>query len=244
MKHALVFLLILFALFTDQTTLAQSQKQNRIELYVDNTRGNWVRKNLSEALSIFQDDFERIKTERRPVAADLGAGAGNETLHLFENGWNVITIDIEPYPIATVNERIKEIIRTKFNGDKPDNHYVDARITSMQNMDLLPNSLDLINASYSLPFVPARDMPAVWNNIVTALRPGGVFTGHFFGTEHEWRTNPELSFYSVNEIVRTFIEPFSMEIYFLLNEKEETPLGVGRTAFFHTITIIAKKTGD
>lgn len=222
-----------------RVTSAQSRPRNQV--YIDNTRGRPPRENLQKALQIFAKEFDEKKAHRPLVAADLGAGAGNETIYLINKGWRVIAIDIDPYSIKTINERFQELRRRDASGRKQELGSLDACLVSMQKMNLEPNSLDLVNASFSLPFVPRTEMKEVWKKIVDALTEGGVFTGHFFGPEHAWRNNPRMSFYSVKEIFREFFDDYGFEIRMLSNTKGETRLGAGGRAFFHTITVIAQK---
>jgi len=227
--------------YSKEARVTSAQSRSRNQVYIDNTRGKPPRENLKKALQIFAKEFDEKKARRRLIAADLGAGAGNETIYLIENGWKVIAIDIDPYSIKTINERFQELERRNASGKKQELGSLGARLVSMQKMKLEPNSLDLVNASISLPFVPRTEMKEVWKKIVDALREGGVFTGHFFGPEHAWSNNPRMSFYSVKEIFVEFFDDYRFEIRFLFNKKGESRLGAGGTAFFHTITIIAQK---
>ncbi len=221
--HALILLLLCSSL-----AIGQDVVRNK---FVDNTKGLPARENLTRALKLTDKRFSRIDEK---VAVDLGAGAGNETLHLMKLGWKVIAVDSNAYAIRTIEERAKDVEM----GD------VDARHESMQVTKLEPNSVDLINASFSLPFLPPKDFEAVWRKSIDALKPRGVFTGHFFGPEHAWNERSNMTFLSVNEIFDSFVEDYPLELRYLLNEKAEVKLGVGGTAFFHTITIIVEKTSN
>ena len=69
--------------------------------YVDKTAGKPARKDLIAAL-------KRFKRGTGLSAADLGAGAGNETLHLLRRGWKVLALDSRPYAVATIRRRARE----------------------------------------------------------------------------------------------------------------------------------------
>ena len=217
---------VLLLFFGSLTGIAQDIVPDK---FIDNTRGQPARENLTRALELVE---KHLATDAKKTAVDLGAGAGNETLYLLKRGWEVTAVDTNPYAIQTIKERAREVNKGA----------LDVRLESMQETKLEPNSVDLINASLSLPFVPREDIRAVWSKSIDALRTGGVFTGHFFGPEHAWREREDMTFLSVNEIFDDFIKDYPLELVYLLNEKEEVKLGVGGTAFFHTITVIVQKT--
>ena len=221
-----------------------SQYRSPTQIYIDNTKGKPPKVNLNRALRIFAKEFSEKKARRRLVAADLGAGAGNETISLIKKGWHVIAIDIDSYAVKTIHERFEGLPKGNASGATPEGGSLDARLISLQKMRLEPDSIDLINASLVLPFVPRGEMKAVWNKIVKALRVGGVFTGHFFGPEHAWSNRPSMSFYSVKEIFREFVNDYPLEVRSLFNKKGEIRSGTGSTAFFHTIAIIAQKVNE
>ena len=66
-----------------------------IEKYYDNTESEKPRKNV-------QYFIEKVKCNPGK-AIELGCGAGNDTVYLIKNGWNVLAIDRE-----SVEERISK----------------------------------------------------------------------------------------------------------------------------------------
>ena len=218
----------------DQSPLAG----NAARVFVDNTRDRPPRENLTKAFELFGDELSSPHSGQRRRAVDLGAGAGNESLYLLGLGWDVIAIDPEPHAIETIASRalaLKESTPGKTIGT------IDCRLTTMQDMELKPESVHLINASFSLPYVPADEMDAVWHQCVAALDDGGVFTGHFFGPDHEWHRNQSMSFYSVEELFDHFFRSQPLAIRYLIHTREQVNLAIGGTAFFDTITVIAQK---
>ena len=244
-KNITLGLLICLVVWTS-CNLPQGTGRARYSMknYVDQTKGIPLRDNFTTALQIFSNEFGQKKVKHRLTAADLGAGAGNETMYLLEKGWDVIAVDIDPYSIETIRERYKELINNTETGSKEKPGSLDARLIPMQRMELKPDSLDLVNASLSLPFIPRAEMKGVWIKIVKALRDGGVFTGNFFGPEHAWRNNPNLSFYSLEEIKNEFLKDSNLEIKDIFEEKKATRVAVGGTVLFHTITVIVQKKGN
>jgi len=79
--------------YSKEARVTSAQSRSRNQVYIDNTRGKPPRENLKKALQIFAKEFDEKKARRRLIAADLGAGAGNETIYLIENGWKVILVN-------------------------------------------------------------------------------------------------------------------------------------------------------
>ena len=133
-------------------TIGQESTANiRAKTFIDNTQGRPPRANLTKALDIFSAEIESALKQRRLLAADLGAGAGNETIHLVKNGWDVVAIDVEPYAIETIQKRVQAL---RNSTERQSHGTVHLRHTTMQKMALDRRAFDLINASLSLPFVP------------------------------------------------------------------------------------------
>ena len=210
---------------------------SNIDTYVNNTRDRPPRENLVRALKMFASEWRPRETK---TALDIGAGAGNETRHLLSMGWNVIAVD--PAKVAT--DAIRQTV-AQLKEQQPETSLgeLTCHTSGIQDVPLQPNSIDLINASYSLPFVPQGEITEVWQECAAALRPGGVFTGQFFGPNHEWRDRKGMSFFSVRQLFeRCFTADF--EVRYLMHERKTVNLAIGGTAYFDVITVIAQKVGD
>jgi tellurite methyltransferase len=136
-------------------------------LYYDKKVDEPMRDTLKQAFIYWGD--------RPPgFAVDLGCGSGNETIHLLKAGWQVLATDITE----------EGLNRLKARADIPDLSKLETQIAAFENYTL-PKA-DLINSSYSLPFCEPDKFPALWDRIKKALKPGGVFCGHFFGQNDSW----------------------------------------------------------
>src|SRR5439155_900865 len=100
------------------------------------------------------------------LAVDLGAGTGRDTAALLRRGWHVVAIDREPEAV--------ERLRALDAGSQ-----LETRLARFEEADWPP--CELVNASFALPFCAPEAFPAVWERIVTSLRPGGRFSGQPFG---------------------------------------------------------------
>ncbi|MHC4107745.1 MAG: class I SAM-dependent methyltransferase [Planctomycetota bacterium] len=126
-----------------------------------------------------------------PLAVDLGCGTGRDTLELLERGWRVLALDGEQEAIDRM------LARPEFDafGQSP---RLEARVASFDNLQLPPCML--VNASYALPFCPPNCFDAVWQSIVSAMRPGGRFAGQFLGKQDGWAKLPDRSHHTREEV--------------------------------------------
>ncbi|MBO1350843.1 MAG: class I SAM-dependent methyltransferase [Hormoscilla sp. GUM202] len=141
--------------------------------YYEAVAGRPPRKTLLLALNRF--DAEKLENASR-LAVDLGCGDGRDTVELRRRGWSVLGIDGEKEAIS----RLRSL---------PD---IDISLLSTQVMGFetleLPPALDLINASFCLPFCAREEFPGLWAKILAALRTGGRFCGYLFGDRDSWIT--------------------------------------------------------
>lgn len=103
----------------------------------------------------------------------------------------------------------------------------------------LPSELDLINASYSLPFCKPKDFDQCWRMIVDQLAIGGRFSGHFFGEKDEWASNPNLTIHSYEKMLKLFEDQFIIE--YLQIEDGLVPCANGGMKHWHVYHVVAKK---
>ncbi|NJN22303.1 MAG: methyltransferase domain-containing protein [Leptolyngbya sp. RL_3_1] len=183
-----------------------------------------------ETLMATLDRFAaEIPTPARAVAGfavDLGCGDGRDTVELLKRNWRVLAIDGEPEAITRLRQR-SDINRT----------YLETRVQRFENLTL-PPEVDLINASFCLPFCPPSAFADLWEEITAALRSGGRFCGHLFGDRDSWATYPDLNHHTRQQVDQ-LLTPFTVELL----DEEEHP---GKTAlnqdkYWHLFHIIARK---
>lgn len=163
----------------------------------------------------------------RDLALDLGAGPLNDAKFLVASGFNkVIAIDARRTSDEIVNN-------TDFSR-------IDYQIIPAQDFNYPVASCDLISAQYSLPFLAKADLIPVIDKIIAALKPGGIFTGQFFGPNDTWNDGSNQ---------HNFVEPADVAGYFhdcelLINQERESDApAVSGPKHWHVINIVAKKTG-
>ncbi|MGO2240214.1 MAG: class I SAM-dependent methyltransferase [Halomonas sp.] len=122
-------------------------------------------------------------------AIDLGCGGGTETALLLTSGWKVLAIDKEPNAIARVETLKAELPSAKLK----------VMTSRFEDLKGFPPSA-LVHAGLSLPFCEPTHFPILWDMILSALEPGGLFVGHIFGNRHDWAKHPGMSFHSTQEV--------------------------------------------
>lgn len=175
------------------------------------------RKTILTALTAFKEPG---------MAIDLGCGDGRDTVEILRQNWAVLAIDKEPEAIARL--RARPIVNI--------NRLV-TQIVSFEKLQI-PQSVDLINASFSLPFCSPEAFPSLWNQILNSLVTGGRFCGHLFGERDSWRDRELINCFTRLQI-ETLLKSYAIE---LLEEEEHpgtTPLGEDR--YWHIFHIVAKK---
>lgn len=166
------------------------------------------------------------KFEQAQKAIDLGCGSGRDTKEMLKRGWNVFAVDQSQDALNCLTEA-----RGTWSTEQLETWH-----GKMQDANL--PEVSLINAGVSLPFCPPEDFAKLWANVLKALKPGGIFSGHFFGKNDDWSVNQRMTFFSLDEVKKLF-DDFEFE---WLNEIEG-PIPIVPTGFRHgqVFEIVARK---
>lgn len=162
-------------------------------------------------------------------AVDLGCGDGRDTVELLRRGWRVLAIDGE----AKAFDRL--LARPNLQRDLL--HTQQMRFEALS----LPAAVDLINASFCLPFCPPADFPILWQTIVTALKSGGRFCGQLFGDRDSWTKFPYRTHHTRQQ-VKALLQSF--EIEWLEEEEHPGVTAIGEEKHWHIFHIVARKKAD
>ena len=158
-------------------------------------------------------------------AIDLGCGEGSETVVLLARGWNVLAIDGDA-------GGIKRLIEQAPNGSQ---HRLQTQVSKFEDVTL--PTVDLVHASYSLPFCDPAHFSTLWEKISNAIKPGGRFAGQFFGVNDTWAFRKDMTFHT-EEQVRVLFDGFETESFHEQDEDGEATTG---PKHWHVFTVIAKK---
>ena len=189
-----------------------------IQKYYDNTQSNKPRKNVKYFIEEIQHNEGK--------AIELGCGAGNDTVYLIKNNWNVLAIDRED-----VEERICKRLKPK------DIEKFRFQKQSFETLEIEKN--DLIVANYSLPFCKKYKFEELWNKIKTRITDEGYFIGNFFGLRDSWREfKTEMTFLSKEQVMNLFKD---FEIIRFEEIEKDALTGLGKMKHWHIYDVIAKK---
>jgi SAM-dependent methyltransferase len=166
---------------------------------------------------------------------DLGAGVGNDAAFVLKQGWDLWIVE--------AHKKAVELLLSRHD-IAPYSDHLTAIGSRFEELDwsMFP-PMDFIYSSYSLPFCQPDQFEHLWKNLVTTLKPGGIFAGHFFAPDHggfnayEKRTMTLLT----REQVLELFKDFRIEHFEEFNETSKS--GVGKEVFAHEFEVIAQKVG-
>lgn len=190
--------------------------------YYQAVEGRPPRETLLAALA----RFEALPDKCPRFAVDLGCGDGRDTVEILKRGWRVLGIDGAAEAIARLQNR-----------PDIDLNRLETLVMSFEDL-VLPESVDLINASFCLPFCPPEHFSGLWNKIVTALRVGGRFCGQLFGDRDSWAIYPNMS-HQTRSQVEEWLQPFAVE--WLQEEEHPGVSAIGEQKYWHIFHIVACK---
>jgi tellurite methyltransferase len=146
--------------------------------YFDQTKDKPPSKYLVQAVKL-------VGPQTYPAALDLGSGGGRDTRYLAQAGFAVTSVDAAPVAedyLQPLNAPNITFILSTFE-------------------DFSFKRYDLINASFSLPFLDRDKFMPVWQQIIQALNPNGIFVGELFGVLDSWNNNDnDMTFHTKDEI--------------------------------------------
>ncbi len=213
---------------TAQTAQAPSSHHPVWTNYYRAVEGRPPRETLIAALDAFATDIGDglLPESTARLAVDLGCGNGRDTVELLRRNWSVLAIDGEHEAIDQLNQR-QDIDPTR----------LETRIQSFESLTL-PVNVNLINASFCLPFCSPAQFATLWQKVVAALRPGGRFCGHLFGDRDTWTKYPNRTHHTRSQ-VEQLLTPFKIELL----EEEEHPgkTALGEEKHWHLYNIVARR---
>lgn len=184
------------------------------------------RSTLVNSLELIEADNHGSHHAAPLAAIDLGCGTGGDTIELLrKKTWNVLAIDKQKFAIRAVGEFAR---RENLGG-------LSTQQVSFEQANLgEKDSIDLVNASFSLPFCKPKAFPRVWSKITSVIKPGGYFAGHFFGPKH---TATDAKMKLPENQVRALFPESTFEIISIKEVKENDD----DDDLWHEFHVIAKK---
>jgi SAM-dependent methyltransferase len=156
-------------------------------------------------------------------ALDLGAGAGRDTRYLLEHGYSVTAVDAEPGSMALLAALPQDRLR----------------IVQSTFQDFTFATYDLINAEFSLPFTPPEHFADVFARLKSALAPGGIFAGQFFGIHDEFNDTGRPMTFLARAEAEAYLD--DLETLEFTEEDEDGHKADGTPKHWHVFHILARK---
>lgn len=169
-------------------------------------------------------------------AIDLGCGNGRDTVLLLERGWRVLAIDAEVQAITALNDRAKD----RAHGNPDFDRYLTTQCCAFEDI-CWPTSLQLVNASFSLPFCAPDRFPIVWQAIRRSLQAGGWFCGQFFGDRDEWSVYDDVMDVSRSDLMALLRGATIVE---LEEEEYDGQTATGTPKHWHIFHVIVQFPGE
>ena len=161
-------------------------------------------------------------------AVDLGCGEGRDAVELLRRGWHVIAVDADAGGLARLQAR----------PDLPPTGRLEPVCARME--DATWPAVDLVNASFSLPFCEPRQFFDLWKRIIASLAPGGRFAGHLLGPHDSWAEDGLLTFERAE--IEMLLRPFAIERLDEVNEPGRTAVGAAK--HWHVFHIVGRRLSD
>lgn len=162
---------------------------------------------------------------RQGRALDLGAGAGRDTRYLLEQGFHVTAVDADSGAVALLSALPADRL-----------HVVQS---SFEDFDFALATYDLISAQFALPFTPRDRFTDMFARLKTALAPGGIFAGQFFGIHDQWNTpDRDMTFHTRAEAEALLSD---LEIIELTEDETDGHTADGSPKHWHVFHILARR---
>ena len=192
--------------------------------YYSATEGRPPRPTLLAALDRFAGEGVR------GTAADLGCGDGRDTIEMLRRGWRVIAIDSEPVALERLRAR----------PDLPAAAQLDLRGETFEAAEW--GKVDLVNASFALPFCPPPAFAALWRKIDASIVAGGRFAGQLCGPRDSWAErgldDRPVTFHD-EAAARALFAKYAIELFEIEETDSVTPRGEAK--HWHLFHVVAKK---
>lgn len=159
--------------------------------------------------------------------------SGQDPLFWAREGTTVSILDGTPHAVAITVFRLAQ----SGSLDQLNTIYVC-------KMEAIPDDLGMYHAitgTAAFPFILPDQFRAMENKILSHVIPNGYFAGHFFGPEHEWAVQENMTFISLEDLDRLLKER-DFEIVYIEKIKKTKETEYKGAVYWHKIRVIAKKT--
>ena len=162
--------------------------------------------------------------ERREKAIDIGAGGLKDTRFLLEHGFDVTVVDSEEF--------VKEL------GDAISSRKLHISISPLEKFAFPKDTFDLATGMFSLPFIRPQSFTAVFTQIKSSLRKGGIFCGQLFGPKDAFFGDQNMTFHTKAEAESLLSD---LEVLVFNEEEKDSKTASGTLKHWHIFHFIVRK---
>ena len=211
--------------------------------YFNAVEGKPARETLLKALELFEKECG--KKRRELAALDLGCGEGRDTRELLRRKgparWSLMVTDGSAKGLEILLDSLREAEHARVYAAQCRMEELPRRYPSGIRAGINERRtarVDLVNSSFVLPFCSTRELPHLWAWITKLIRPGGRFSGQFFGDRDTWAHVRKTS-----GIRRARLETMFRDFVFeeLREEEKDDVTSMGETKHWHVYHIVARK---
>ena len=162
----------------------------------------------------------------KDVALDLGAGTLVESKYLLDSGFNkVIAVDSSP----EFSDFAKNLNDAK----------LEIRVIPFQDLELPPNTYNLITAQYALPFYGKSDFDNFFEKLIFSLKKDGVFVGQLFGERDGWNDGKKDMAFQTKDEALALLK--NLNVVEFSEEEKDGIVASGEPKHWHVFHFIATK---
>ena len=218
--------------------------------YFNAVEGKPARETLVKALDLFER--EGGKKKRELTALDLGCGEGRDTRELLRRKgpgkgkpirWSLMVTDGSAKGLEILLDSLSGTEHPRVCAAQCKMEELPRRYPNGVRVGIKERNaarVDLVNASFVLPFCSAKELPRLWAWITRLIRPDGRFSGQFFGDRDTWAHVRKTT-----GITRARLERMFRDFVFeeLREEEKDDVTSMGEPKHWHVYHIVARKRG-
>lgn len=165
---------------------------------------------------------------------DIGCETGKNAACLIKRGHKVVLLDIASNAVNFTVENLKR--------EDLDHGIQGCIVSKIEDLSVKKGPFKAVIGTYAFSFIP----PHLFNQtmkevILKRVNEDGYFVGGFFGEQHAWATNKDLSILSVKQLESLFSSQ-GFSILEMSEQVEEISTVSNGITKFHTINVIAHRT--
>lgn len=182
---------------------------------------NYQSRTLNDDIAVLLKKFVNEFHDYHTIV-DLGCGAGNETVYMVKQGYDLVAIDRELNK-NYILDRLKE-------NEQQHVSFIQSDFASLN----IPRC-DVVMAFFSIPFCEKSYFDELWDNIYKAINEQGYFVGQLFGERDDFSKSNLVNTFS-KETVLKYLGKYEIKYFEEIEFIRESD-----NKKWHYFDIIAKK---